>query len=145
MFLFEYIVKLLLGNTNTLFLGLVIVLFGYYGWLLYNINNRLHTFTYEWDKFNDKLKEILHKLEKFDELYYQELAERLNDNKNILKEINTCLNAKNLDLEKIEEKIIAEVKEESGEIKERMKILVGRTRSNSVQSRGSDFEKKNNM
>ncbi len=128
MYFFEHLIKLLLSNSNTLFFGLIIVIFGYYGWLLFNINNQLRTSTFKWDKIYDRLKDILNKLEKIDELYYKELPDKLNENRNLIKELNTCMRSNNIDLEKLENKIIAEVKEESSEIKERMKILVGRTR-----------------
>ena len=42
MFFFEYIIKLLMGNSESIFMGLVIVIFGYYGWLLWNGNIYLH-------------------------------------------------------------------------------------------------------
>jgi len=138
MFLFEYLIKLLMGNSNTLFLGLIMVIFGYYGWLLFNINNQLHTSTYEWDIINNKLRDIMNKLDKINELYSKELTDKLNDNKNLLKEMNSYIKNNNEKLEKLEGKIISEVKEESGEIKERMNILVGR-RSNISEDEDDDL------
>jgi len=145
MYFFEHLIKLLLGKSNTLFLGLIMVIFGYYGWLLFNINNKLQTTAYEWDKINDKLRDIMNKLEKIDELYYKELPDKLNENKNLIKELNTCMMSKNIDMEKLETKIISEVKEESSEIKERMKILVGRTRGNLNQNEEDANEAENNV
>ena len=67
MFLFEYMIKLLMGNSEALFMGLVVVIFGYYGWLLWNINSGYKDFFNRWSKHNQdyvETRQIIFDLDK---------------------------------------------------------------------------------
>ncbi len=116
MFLFEYIIKLLMGNSEALFMGLLVVLFGYYGWLLWNINDSYKSFYNKWDKHNENFKEV------------RQIILELDRKITRLENIDVRLENINHELEKTEEEILQEIKEESDEIKEIVKILLGHYR-----------------
>lgn len=58
MFLYEYIIKLLMGNSGSLFLGLLVVVFGYYGWLLWHINERTEDISFSLKLLTDKVEDL---------------------------------------------------------------------------------------
>lgn len=134
MFLYEYIIKLLMGNSNTIFIGLIIVIFGYLGWLLKSIYEQVEVINREKDNQKDILEIIREKIEKLDENIYRNILEKLNDNLNCLRKIYSELEDNDLDLKNLEADIISEIKEESDEIKEIIKILM--TRSFNKEAKG---------
>ncbi|MFW6009355.1 MAG: hypothetical protein ACOCP8_08850 [archaeon] len=103
MFLFEYLIKLLMGNSDAHFIGLLVVLFGYYGWLLWNQNNSYKNFYNKWEKHNENFVEVR-------KIVYN-LDSKLDNISN------------NLDKSRID--ILKEMEKESEEIKEMVKILLG--------------------
>lgn len=128
MFLFEYIIKLLMGNSDALFMGLLIVVFGYYGWLLWNINNSYKKFFNSWDRHNEdyvETREIIFELER-----------KLTRLENLTPRLETL----NRDIDKSSKDILKEIDEESEEIKEIIKILLGHYRK--MESNNFDKLKK---
>jgi hypothetical protein len=89
MFLWEYIIKLLMGNSNSLFIGLIIVIIGYYGWLLYNINNNFSSIMFKWEKINKNLDSIIENVNLIEKMFYSEISQKLSDNKNDINNIKS--------------------------------------------------------
>lgn len=130
MFFFEYIIKLLIGNSDSLFLGLIVVLIGYYGWLLWNINERFKNFLQSWEKHQKCLKELKIKMDELDESVYKELIKKLDENIINMQKVSYAIEENNNDMDRYRSDIIAEIKESAAEIKEIMKILMNnRSRS----------------
>ncbi len=130
MFLFEHLIKLLMGNSDTLFMGLAVVIFGYYGWLLYNINDNFKKLILGWDNYQDSLKEIKERMDELDESVYKELINKINGNINDIEELNKAIKNNTSDMDRYKDDIIDEIKESADEIKEIMKILMNnRSRS----------------
>jgi len=100
-----------MSNSETLFMGLIIVLFGYYGWLLWQVYT--------------KLKELGG--------YKSELAKLIN-NQEKLNNIKREVFAIKEELGEMKKDIIIEVKDESDEIKEIVKILMGQSRTKKKKS-----------
>ncbi|MFW5992115.1 MAG: hypothetical protein ACOCQN_02885 [Halanaerobiaceae bacterium] len=128
MFLFEYLIKLLLGNSSTLFMGLFVVIFGYYGWLLWNINSELKLNIEENIKQGEQVRKNGKELEKIYDFLDRDIFPKL-------KQIEDDIGR--LDLEKTRNSIIDEIKEESAEVKETIKILLSR----SLNMKPDDFLK----
>ncbi len=116
MFLFEYIIKLLMGNSDAIFIGLLVVLFGYYGWLLWNQNNSYNNFYNKWEKHNENFIEVRKIV--FD------LDKKMTKLENLDNKLDNI--SSNLDKSRID--ILKETEEESEEIKEIVKILLGHYR-----------------
>jgi len=94
-----------MSNSGSLFIGLMIIIFGYYGWLLWNINERLKDFLQYREQHEYIIKKLDDKIEELEE-----------------------------DMEKGNYSIIDEVKESAAEIKEIMKILMNH-RSRSIKGK----------
>ncbi|MTI58474.1 hypothetical protein GM661_06500 [Iocasia frigidifontis] len=124
MFLFEYMMKLLMGNSNTLFMGLIVVIFGYYGWLLWSINERLKNHLIDWDRQNDSLIDMKETVDKLDDSLYKELVNRLDEKKTEIEKIRLEIDKKSDDMDRYYNDIIGEIKESTDEIKEIMMILM---------------------
>jgi F0F1-type ATP synthase membrane subunit b/b' len=103
MYFFNFIIKLLMSNSGSLFIGLMIIIFGYYGWLLWNINERLKDFLQYREQYEYCIKEFDNKIDELEE-----------------------------NMEKGKSDIIDEIKESAAEIKEIMKILMNH-RSRSIK------------
>lgn len=142
MFLFEYIIKLLMGNSETLFMGLFVVVFGYYGWLLYNINDYFKEFLKKWNKHEESLEELRSKMKELDESVYKELISKLNTNVITLEKINSDIKENSVEMDRYRSDIIAEIKESSEEIKEIMKLLMNRSRNYKTQASTNKVENK---
>lgn len=123
-FLFEYMMKLLMGNSNTLFMGLIVVIFGYYGWLLWSINERLKNHLIDWDRQNDSLIDMKETVDKLDDSLYKELVNRLDEKKTEIEKIRLEIDKKSDDMDRYYNDIIGEIKESTDEIKEIMMILM---------------------
>ncbi|ACL70093.1 hypothetical protein [Halothermothrix orenii] len=143
MFLFEYIIKLLMGSSETLFMGLIIIIFGYYGWLLWNINNSFHSFEDRWNKHEENLNDIKNRMKDLDKSVYKELIQKLNTNLIDMKDIDENINKVNDDMKDYRNDIIDEIKESEEEIKEVMKLLITH-RSRNYQSLLKGKDSKNN-
>lgn len=124
MFLFEYIIKLLMGNSNTLFMGLIVVIFAYYGWLLWSINERLKNHLVDWDRQNDSIIDMKETVNKLDDSLYRELVNRLDEKKTEIEKIGSEIDKKSDDMDRYYNDIISEIKESTDEIKEIMMILM---------------------
>lgn len=138
MFLFEFIIKILVGNSDTVFIALIMAVFGYYGWLLWNVNEHLNYFLEEWEKHGKNLEELKSKIDDLDESVYRELIIKIDEN--IKKYENLLQNVKNNsdELEKVKADIIGEIKESVDEMKGIIMILV----NNRLRSFNSEDDKK---
>ena len=124
MFLYEYIVKLLMGNSNNLFLGLIIVLIGYYGWLLWNINNKNESYLKKWERFSEKSDDMEDILKDIEKMIYRENTQKLNT---IVAELDN-LKEKSEDIseeiERTQDKMLDNLNQEIEELKQTMSILL---------------------
>ncbi|MFW6381560.1 MAG: hypothetical protein ACOCZ3_03355 [Bacillota bacterium] len=127
MFLYDYIIKLLLGNTNTLFLGLIVVLFGYYGWMIYTLHKSFDAFLGEWKYYQQQIADIEDLLQKLDRTIYRDILEKIDGNATSLKQLTDKVEELGDMLEKSDVNTEAVIKEESEEIKEIIKILLSRS------------------
>lgn len=125
MFLLEYMIKLLMGNSDTIFLGLLIVLFGYYGWLLWNIYHTVNDLETGEIKIRKRQREILESLVEIYKSLSVDIPEKFRDQTTVLEQVNDNTETCNKNVIENREKIISDVKEESGEVKEIVKILLG--------------------
>ena len=139
MFFFQYIIRLLMGNSDTLFMGLIMVIFGYYGWLLWNINDRFKRFFSNWEKNEFTLKDLNYKIKSIDESLYKDLISKINQNMLEISKLYTTIEDCNAELERSRREIIAEIKESEEDIKDIMKILLNhRSRSINPENHAGD-------
>jgi len=124
MFLLEYIIKLLMGNSDTMFMGFVVVVFGYYGWLLWHLRDDFDKFTVSWDRHEKHLEEIKQKMTSIDDGVYKDLMKRLEENKTILERMQLTLSDTNGDLGRYRQDVINAIKDSTEDIKEIMMILM---------------------
>ena len=124
MFLWEYVIKLLMGNSDSLFIGLVIVVMGYYGWLLWNIQNKFRSIIYKWDNINQRLDQINDKVNNLEKILFRKVLEKITNNQNMIENIEADIADLNDDITKKENNILNEINEESTEIKEYIKLLL---------------------
>ncbi|MCG8514188.1 MAG: hypothetical protein MI740_08605 [Halanaerobiales bacterium] len=130
MFFFQYLIRLLVGNSDTLFMGLIMVIFGYYGWLLWNINDRFKRFFSNWERNEFTLKDLNCKIENLDESLYKDLISKINQNMLEINKLYNNIQGCTEELERNRREIIAEIKESEDDIKDIMKILLNhRSRS----------------
>ena len=145
MFFFEYLIKLLMGNSNNIFMGLVVVIFGYYGWLLWTINSKFNSFYNKWERHEDYLDEArkgvmnvdkeITKLEQM-ETRINEMNQSINEFKeDLLKELEEFKEDITKEAKFSRENILKEIEEESDDIKEVVKIVVGKYRNLTKYSR----------
>lgn len=121
MFLFEYIIKLLMGNTEALFMGLLVVIFGYYGWLLWNLSNNYNIFFNKWEKHNENYMET------------RKIIFELERKLTRLENLTPLMNSVKDDMSKSTKDILEEIDEETEEIKEIVKILLGQYRKAEIK------------
>lgn len=150
--LYQYIIKVLMSNSNTIFSALVMGVFGYMGWLLWNINEGLKEFKKEWNKYEGDLESLNSKMDRIDHGVYKEMVSKLDKSTTEMDKLLLIVNDNNDELEKTRSDIIAEVKESADEVKDIIMILMNnRARSikkktlNEDQELIKDFvEKENN-
>ncbi|MFW6035875.1 MAG: hypothetical protein ACOCRZ_06430 [Halothermotrichaceae bacterium] len=134
--LLEYVIKLLAGNSNTLFVGIIVLIFGYYGWLLWNINERLKNYFMNWDDHEQDLIELKSKLNELDESVYKNLINKLNQTVKDFESIKEFIRDNSSDLDRYRKDIIDEIKESTNELKDIIMILMNN------KSRSLKFESK---
>ncbi len=139
MFLLEYIIKLLMGNSDTMFMGFVVVVFGYYGWLLWHLRDDFEKFTVNWDKHEKYLEEIKEKINSIDDGVYKDLMKRMDDNKTILERLQLTLSYTNDDLGRYRQDVINAIKDSNEDIKEIMMILMN-NRARSISKKKDNVE-----
>lgn len=139
MFLFEFLIKILIGNSDTLFVALFMAIFGYYGWLLWHVNENLNDFLEEWAKHGKKLEDLKSQIEDLDESVYRELILKLDSNikecESLLKNVES--NSDNLD--RVKRDIISEVKESVDEVKDIILLMM----NNRLRSKNPNKENQN--
>ena len=139
MFFFQYLIRLLVGNSDTLFMGLIMVIFGYYGWLLWNINDRFKRFFSNWERNEFTLKDLNCKIENLDESLYKDLISKINQNMLEINKLYNNIQGCTEELERNRREIIAEIKESEDDIKDIMKILLNhRSRSINPEKHAGD-------
>lgn len=139
MFFFQYLIRLLVGNSDTLFMGLIMVIFGYYGWLLWNINDRFKRFFSNWERNEFTLKDLNCKIENLDENLYKDLISKINQNMLEINKLYNNIQGCTEELERNRREIIAEIKESEDDIKDIMKILLNhRSRSINPEKHAGD-------
>ena len=124
MFLLEYVIKLLMGNSDTIFLGLFVVVFGYYGWLLWNIYTDLNNILGNWKKNKEDIELIKERVGELEKELYQDISDRLSNNHAYLKSIDDRFASHINKVDKLESKLISEIEEETDEVKETLKLLL---------------------
>jgi len=138
MTLFQYIIRILMGNSDTVFAALVMGVFGYMGWLLWKLNDRLNRFLKEWHKHEEDLENLNGKLNRIDEGVYKELINRLEDNVKEMDKLLLVVNDNNEEIERMHVSIITELKESTNEIKDIIMVLL----NNRARSIGKNKKEK---
>jgi type IV secretory pathway VirB4 component len=105
-----------MGNSESVFMGLVVVIFGYYGWLLYNIHSDIRTFYNKWERHRDYLDETREKVMGIE----KEVTE--------LEHIEARMNELNHGITEFKKDMLKEIEEETDDIKEVVKIVAGQFR-----------------
>ncbi len=132
--LYQFIIKVLMGNSGTIFSALVMGVFGYMGWLLWNINERLKDFKQGWNKHEDDLKSIKSKLDRIDYGVYKDMISKLDKSSREMDKLTLIVNDNSNELEKTRSNIIAEVKESADEVKDIIMILMN-NRARSIKNK----------
>ncbi|MFW6022334.1 MAG: hypothetical protein ACOCQW_02315 [Halanaerobiaceae bacterium] len=141
--LYQYIVKVLMGNSDTVFSALVMGVFGYVCWLLWNINERSRSFINDWNKHEGKLDLLKDKMDKIDEGVYRELLTKLEKNLEEMDKLLLVVNDNNRELERMRSEILSEIKDSADELKDII-ILVVNNKSRSVNHSKKGDEKNKN-
>lgn len=126
-----------MSNSNTIFSALVMGVFGYMGWLLWNINEGLKDFKKEWNKHEDDLKSVKSKMDRIDHGVYKDMISKLDKSTTEMDKLLLIVNDNNNELEKTRSDIIAEVKESANEVKDIIMILMN-NRARSIKKRMID-------
>lgn len=122
--LYQFIIKVLMSNSDTVFTALVMGVFGYMGWLLWNINERLKDFETGLNKYDDNLSNIKNKMDKNDQGVYKNLLAKLDESVNEMDKLLLVVNDNSEEIEKLRSDILSEVKESTNEIKDIIMILL---------------------
>ena len=130
-----------MSNSNTIFSALVMGVFGYMGWLLWNINETLKDFKKQGDKHEDDLESIKNKMDRIDQGVYKDLISKLDKSTTEMDKLLLIVNDNSDELEKTRSNIIAEVKESANEVKDIIMILIN-NRSRSIKKKifDEDYE-----
>lgn len=140
MTLFQYIIRILMGNSDTVFTALVMGVFGYIGWLLWKLNGRVNEFIKDWNKHQESLIYIKAKMDKIDEGVYKELMNKLDKNIEEIDKLLIVVNDNNDDIEKMGNNMISELKESTNEIKDIIMILMN-NRARSIKEKNNNNDK----
>lgn len=137
MTLFQYIIRILMGNSDTVFAALVMGVFGYMGWLLWKLNDRFNGFLKVWHNHQEGLKNLNSKLNRIDEGVYKELINRLEENVKEMDKLLLVVNDNNEEIERLHVNIITELKESTNEIKDIIMILMN-NRARKINKKKND-------
>ena len=138
--LYQFIIKALMGNSDTIFAGLIIAVFGYMGWMLWQINEKFKAFTQKWNSHEDNLLVLKNKMDKIDEGVYKELMNKLENNVQEIDKLLIVSKDNNSDLERMRNDLIAEIKDGTNEVKDIIMILM----NNKARGISSGHEEKDN-
>ncbi|MFI5359282.1 MAG: hypothetical protein ACHQYO_04465 [Halanaerobiales bacterium] len=137
MTLFQYIIRILMSNSDTVFAALVMSVFGYIGWLLWKLNNNFKDFLDIWEKHQENLESIRTKMEKIDEEVHKKLINQVDSNTRELDKLLLVLNDSNNEIERMRSEIIAELKESSNELKDIIMIILNK-RDRSIREKEAE-------
>ena len=135
MTLFQYIIRILMSNSDTVFAALVMSVFGYIGWLLWKLNTSFNEFLDIWAKHQENLDLIRSRMDKIDEDVYKKLMNQVDLNTKELDKLLLVLNDSNNEIERMRSEIIAELKESSTELKDIIMIILN-NRARSINAEG---------
>lgn len=128
--LYQFLIEVMIEHSDSLFIGVVLGLFGYIGWMLWKMNEKLKSFIDKWGKYEENLVSLEEKMDKIDDSLYKDLMEKLAMNMREMDKLKVIVNDNNKDLEKMRLQIIAEIKEGNSEVKDIIMFLVNnQTRS----------------
>ncbi|MFP4015505.1 MAG: hypothetical protein ACLFUI_00605 [Halanaerobiales bacterium] len=122
--LYQYVIKILMSNSDTVFTALVMGVLGYIGWLCWKINERTKEYVEEMKKHDVKLNKIKVKMEQVDQGIYKDLLDRLNNNINEMGKVLLVSQDNNDELERLRSDIISEVKDSTDQVKDIVMILM---------------------
>ena len=128
MVLFDYLIKLLVHNSDTIFIGLLVVLVGYNGWQLYYMKKEQQNKQEEKQKGRNCdnrniLKEIEEKLREQDRIFF-DIKEQLKNNQNRLEKMKSEFERLEDKLSLLENNLYNRFNEKTADIKETLKILL---------------------
>ena len=128
MVLFDYLIKLLVHNSETMFIGLLVVLVGYNGWQLYYLKKKQRRTGEE--KKDDKLQELDKEIKQVKSLLQQlegdcsDLKEQFKNNRSRLREIKEEYTRFEDRMSLLENNLYSRFTEKTSEIKETLKLLL---------------------
>ncbi len=124
MFLIEYIMKLLIGNSENLFTGLIIVLIGYLIWLLWNNRKTLNNNQTHFEQLFSEIAEVKELVEYFDRTIYKDFSEKINQSFTVKENIKNKLKNLNKKLDNLDKSLSTAIKDKNEEVKDTLKILL---------------------
>ncbi|MFP4661812.1 MAG: hypothetical protein ACLFPF_06450 [Halanaerobiales bacterium] len=128
--LYQYVIKILMSNSDTVFTALVMGVLGYIGWLCWKINEREKEFMKKWKEEDMKLNLIKKKFDQFDQGIYKDILGHLNENIKDTDKLLLVSQDNNNEIERVRNDIITEVKDSAAELKDIIMILMNnRTRN----------------
>ncbi|MGB4372302.1 MAG: hypothetical protein WBI93_01915 [Halanaerobiales bacterium] len=133
MTLFQYIIRIFMSNSDTVFAALVMSVFGYIGWLLWKLNTSFNEFLDIWAKHQENLDLSRSRMDKIDEDVYKKLMNQVDLNTKELDKLLLVLNDSNNEIERMRSEIIAELKESSTELKDIIMIILN-NRARSIKN-----------
>lgn len=140
MTLFQYIIRILMSNSDTVFAALVMSVFGYIGWLLWRLNNNFKDFLDIWEKHQENLESIRTRMEKMDEEIHKNLINKVDLNSKELDKLLLVLNDSNNEIERMRSEVIAELKESTNELKDIIMIILNK-RDRSIRDKEGEGSK----
>src|SRR5690554_8049753 len=91
MVLLEYMIRLLMGKSDTMFIGLMVVIFGYYGWLLWHLKDDFNKYIINFEARGKSLEKnincINEKIELIDSDCYEKMLRKIENNKIMLENL----------------------------------------------------------
>lgn len=140
MFLYQWLIKLMVDNSDALYVSIMLVVFGYCGWLLWKINGKLEYFLGEWDKHEKTLNCLKQKIDELDQSVYKDLIHSIDTNSNEIEKMMIAVEKNREDIDRNRGAIIEEIKESAAETKEIIKILHG-NQARSIECSSTDDKK----
>ena len=143
MFLIEYIMKLLIGNSDNLFTALIAVLIGYLIWLLWNNRKTLNNNQTQSEQLLSEIAEVKELVEYFDRTIYKDFSEKINQSFAVKENIKNELENINKRLDKMDINLSTEIKEKNEEVKETLKLLLSCYRGQENEEQSDEIELEN--
>ncbi|HLV09470.1 MAG TPA: hypothetical protein VKY40_04610 [Halanaerobiales bacterium] len=143
MVLLEYMIRLLMGKSDTMFIGLMVVIFGYYGWLLWHLKDDFNKYIINFEERGKNLEKnvkcINEKIELIDSDCYKKMLKKIEKNKILLENLQKSEEDTAKELARSRQDIISAIKDSNEDIKEIMMILMN-NRPRSINKKESKKE-----